>query len=240
MLKIYFGNASLKFLSLYFIFTAILPVSRLKEQKMAENFYVNTVGRVPSTKLSEVIDLGKLLAEESKAAGSERASVGTIMTGNNAGGVVFQQFFNSLDNFASVMDAFSSSGTYEKIMLTGLTVTMRNIAKFCDVPFAGPANPIRKYVVLTRGTSHVSQTELMDMMTEAAPMFSDTGAQTFRFARIMTGNNTGDFLLGVTYPSMAEIETTYDALGSSLVASKIYASLDVNLRTIIKVQSSAS
>ena len=101
---------------------------------MAENFYVNTVGAVSSNKLSEAIDLGKVLAAESKAAGSERASIGTIMTGNNA----------------------------------------------------------------------------------------------------------GDFLLGVTYPSMTEIEATYDALGTSPVASKIYASLDVNLRTIIKVQSTAS
>ena len=206
---------------------------------MAENFYVNTVGKVAPTKLAEVIDLGKSLAQESRAAGSERASIGTIMTGNNAGGVVFQQFFNSLDNFASVMDAFANSGTYEKIMLTGLKVTMRNIAKFCDVPFDGPAHPTRKYVVLTRGTSHILQTELMDMMAEAAPMFAETGAQTFRFARIMTGNNAGDFLLGVTYPSMAEIETTYDALASSPVAAKIYASLDVNLRTVIKVQGAA-
>ena len=207
---------------------------------MAENFYVNTVGKVAPTKLAEVIDLGKSLAQESRAAGSERASIGTIMTGNNAGGVVFQQFFNSLDNFASVMDAFANSGTYEKIMLTGLKVTMRNIAKFCDVSFAGPANPTRKYVVLTRGTSHISQTELMDMIAGAAPMFAETGAQTFRFARIMTGNNAGDFLLGVTYPSMAEIEATYDALASSPVAAKIYASLDVNLRTIIKVQGAAT
>jgi len=207
---------------------------------MAENFYVNTVGAVSSNKLSEAIDLGKVLAAESKAAGSERASIGTIMTGNNAGGVVFQQFFNSLDDFARVMDAFATSNTYDKIMQTGLKVTMRNVAKFCDVPFTAPENPTRKYVVLTRGTSHISQSELMDLMTEAAPMFADTGAQTFRFARIMTGNNAGDFLLGVTYPSMAEIEATYDAIGTSQVASKIYASLDVNLRTIIKIQATAT
>ena len=48
---------------------------------MAENFYVNTVGAVPANKLSEAVSLGVTLAEESKAAGSARASVGTIMTG---------------------------------------------------------------------------------------------------------------------------------------------------------------
>ena len=206
---------------------------------MSENFYVSTVGAVPAGKLSEAVSLGVTLAEESKAAGSTRASVGTIMTGNNAGSVVFQQFFQSLNDFANVMDAFSTSDTYGKIMGTGLTVTMRNIAKFCDVPFDAPANPQRKYVVLTRGKSHISQPDLMDLMSEASPMFAETGAQTFRFARIMTGNNAGDFLLGVTYPSMAEIETTYDAIASNPIAAKIYDALDVNLRTIIKVQGTA-
>ena len=206
---------------------------------MSENFYVNTVGAVPAGKLSEAVSLGVTLAEESKAAGSTRASVGTIMTGNNAGSVVFQQFFQSLNDFANVMDAFSTSDTYGKIMGTGLTVTMRNIAKFCDVPFDAPANPQRKYVVLTRGKSHISQPDLMDLMSEASPMFAETGAQTFRFARIMTGNNAGDFLLGVTYTSMAEIETTYDAIASNPIAAKIYDALDVNLRTIIKVQGTA-
>ncbi|MDA8785242.1 hypothetical protein N9N40_06700 [Planktomarina temperata] len=206
---------------------------------MSENFYVNTVGAVPAGKLSEAVSLGVKLAEESSAAGSTRASVGTIMTGNNAGSVVFQQFFQSLNDFANVMDAFATSETYRKIMGTGLTVKMRNIAKFCDVPFDAPANPQRKYVVLTRGKSHISQQDLMDLMSEASPMFAETGAQTFRFARIMTGNNAGDFLLGVTYPSMAEIETTYDAIASNPIAAKIYDALDVNLRTIIKVQGTA-
>ena len=206
---------------------------------MSENFYVNTVGAVSAGKLSEAVSLGVTLAEESKAAGSTRASVGTIMTGNNAGSVVFQQFFQSLNDFANVMDAFATSDTYGKIVGTGLTVTMRNIAKFCDVPFDAPTNPQRKYVILTRGKAHISQPELMELMAEASPMFAETGAQTFRFARIMTGNNAGDFLLGVTYPSMSEIEATYDAIASNPVAAKIYNALDVNLRTIIKVQSTA-
>ncbi|MDG1009006.1 MAG: hypothetical protein P8O69_03495 [Amylibacter sp.] len=204
---------------------------------MAEKYYVNTVGNVSANNLPEAISIGATLAEESKAAGAERASVGTIMTGSNSGSVVFQQFFNSLDDFANVMDGFATSTAYRKIMETGLKVTMRNIAKFCDVPFTTPEDPKRKYVVLTRGTSHISQPDLMDLMAEAAPMFATTGAQTFRFARIMTGSNAGDFLLGVTYPSMSEIESTYDAIGASPVAGKIYNALDVNLRTIIKIQS---
>ena len=59
---------------------------------MAENFYVNTVGAVSASKLSEAVALGKELAKESTAAGSERASIGTIMTGSSAGSVVFNSF----------------------------------------------------------------------------------------------------------------------------------------------------
>lgn len=207
---------------------------------MAEKFYVNTVGAVSPSKLAEALDLGKVLADESKAAGSVRAGIGTIMMGTNAGSVVFQQFFESLDDFANVMDAFANSNTYAKIMGTGLKVTNRNVAKFCDVPFTAPESPVRKYVVFTRGSSHVSQPDLTDMIAEAAPIFAGGGAQTFRLARIMTGNNAGDFLLGVSYPSMASIETTYDAIGTSPVAAKIYDSLDVNLRSIIKLSAAAT
>ena len=47
---------------------------------MSEKFYVNTIGAVSANKLSEAVSLGKELAKESKAAGSARASVGTMMT----------------------------------------------------------------------------------------------------------------------------------------------------------------
>ena len=76
-------------------------------------------------------------------------------------------------------------------------------------------------------------------MAKSAPLFSENGAQTFRLARLMTGNNAGDFLLGVTYPSMAAIEATYDALGASPVVAKVYESMDVNARGIIRVRGAA-
>ena len=51
---------------------------------MVGNFYINTVGSVSASKLSQALELGKVLADESRAAGSVRAGVGTIMTGNTA------------------------------------------------------------------------------------------------------------------------------------------------------------
>lgn len=207
---------------------------------MSEKFYVHTVGSVPANKISEAISLAYGLAQESKSAGAERVGYGTIMTGDHAGSVIFQQFFNSLDDFANVMDSFSTSNTYKNILATGLQVTMRNVAKFCDIPFAPPATPQRKYLILTRGKAHSSQAEIIDLIAQSCPLFADNGAQTVRLARIMTGNNAGDFLLGVTYPSMAAIETTYDAIATSPVAAKLYDSMDVNLRNIIKIQGGVS
>ena len=96
---------------------------------MAENYYVHTRGQIDPSKLSAVIPLGAGLAAESVAAGSERAFIGTVMNGNNAGGgVAFGQFFNSLDDFGKVMDAFAASSTYGKIMGYGMSVSFRNIA----------------------------------------------------------------------------------------------------------------
>ena len=59
-------------------------------------------------------------------------------------------------------------------------------------------------------------------------------------ARIMTGNNADDFLLGVTYLSMTEIEATFDALGTSPFAVQIYTAMDVNQKNFITIQGSAS
>ena len=97
--------------------TRDLSVKRIQSPGLKQLSSVNSLMHTHS----EAVSLGVKLAEESSAAGSTRASVGTIMTGNNAGSVVFQQFFQSLNDFANVMDAFSTSDTYGKIMGTGLT-----------------------------------------------------------------------------------------------------------------------
>ena len=82
------------------------------------------------------------------AVGSERAFVGTVLTGNDVGGnVAFGKFFNSLDEVGKIIDAFTNSSTYGKIMKHGMSVSFRDIAKFCDVPFSGPTDPRCNYVV---------------------------------------------------------------------------------------------
>ena len=54
----------------------------------------------------------------------------------------------------------------------------------------------------------------------------------------MTGNNAGDFLLGVTYRPCQKLKR-HMMPSPATRCCKIYNALDVNLRTIIKVQSTA-
>ena len=95
---------------------------------------------------------------------------------------------------------------------------MRNIANLCLTFLSQVRQTHSVNMLCSPGQSPIwTQSDIMELMAQAAPLFEESGAQTFRFARLMTGNNAGDFLLGVGYPSMAEIEATYDAIGSSLL-----------------------
>ena len=42
-------------------------------------------------------------------------------------------------------------------------------------------------------------------------------------------------LLGVTYPSMAEIEASYDAVAVSEIFMKLASNISINLRNIIRI-----
>ena len=42
-------------------------------------------------------------------------------------------------------------------------------------------------------------------------------------------------LLGVTYPSMAEIEASYDAVAVSETFMKLASNISINLRNIIRI-----
>ena len=42
-------------------------------------------------------------------------------------------------------------------------------------------------------------------------------------------------LLGVTYPSMAEIEASYDAVAASEAFMKLASNISINLRNIIRI-----
>ena len=72
-------------------------------------------------------------------------------------------------------------------------------------------------------------------ISKISNLFADNGASTLRFGRILTGSNAGDMLLGVTYPSMAEIEASYDAVAASETFMKLASNISINLRNIIRI-----
>ena len=76
---------------------------------------------------------------------------------------------------------------------------------------------------------------MIDTVTQLAPIFADGGALTLRYGTLVTGSNAGNRLLGVTYPSMAAIEKTYDALATDAAYQAALSSFNVNLRAIVRV-----
>ena len=45
----------------------------------------------------------------------------------------------------------------------------------------------------------------------------------------------GDYLLGISYESLAQVEATYDTIAKSPLAAKIYDALDVNARSVTQL-----
>ena len=76
-------------------------------------------------------------------------------------------------------------------------------------------------------------------MQDCTGVFAQNGAQTFRFGQILTGDNPGQYLLGITYPSMDAIQNAYDALPSNPAVQKVYSAIDVNMRSIIQIHGMA-
>ena len=103
-----------------------------------------------------------------------------------------------------------------------------------EFPQKMDSNP--KYLVLTRATPMgYTPAEIVSEFSKISNLFAENGASTLRFGRILTGSNAGDMLLGVTYPSMAEIEASYDAVAASETFMKLSSNISINLRNIIRI-----
>ena len=69
-----------------------------------------------------------------------------------------------------------------------------------------------------------------------APIFADGGALTMRLGRIMTGSNPNKgYMLGVSYPSLAEVEATYDKLGKDLGFTSFASKIDIYMRLVVRL-----
>ena len=92
---------------------------------------------------------------------------------------------------------------------------------------------------MTKGKSATSNSELTSLTQDCTGVFAENGAQTFRFGQILTGDNPGQYLLGITYPSMEAIQKAYDALPSNPAVQRVYSAIDVNMRSIIQIHGMA-
>ena len=201
---------------------------------MSDKYAVITLAKMAASSRSDVMSKLPDLADISRAAGSTRVLFGTVMTGLNTGSAIMIQFFEELNKLESVYSAFSESVSYQDLMSGSLSISRRNITTL-NLSYSFDDAPNLKYTVLSRAAGCGSHTDIIASMEKAVHLFKDNGAKTFRFGRIMTGENTGDYLLGVSYGSMSDIEQTYDAIAESADAKNVYNLLGVNQRGIIQV-----
>ena len=90
-----------------------------------------------------------------------------------------------------------------------------------------------RYLVLTRVKTDRS---MLNTINKLAPIFSRTGALTYRLGSIITGESVRDEILIVSYSSMEQIEKAYDLLANNSDYGHLVNNVTVNSRNIIKLE----
>ena len=200
----------------------------------AANYFVITVARCDPTYVPTAMEqIGSVIDDLKSKAGAIVVRAGIITTGEQAGSLALFQAYEGMDGFEKALDVYAASSDYASMMASGkVSVVMRNLLKIHAVPFDQNTTKTPKFIVLTRVTAADT---MIDTVTQLAPIFADGGALTLRYGTLVTGSNAGNRLLGVTYPSMAAIEKTYDALTADAAYQAALSSFNVNLRAIVRV-----
>ena len=198
------------------------------------NYFVITVAKCDPTYVATAMEqIGSVIDDLKSKAGAIVVRAGIITTGEQAGSLALFQAYEGMDGFEKALDVYAASSDYAAMMASGkVSVVMRNLLKIHAVPFDQNTTKTPKFIVLTRATAADT---MIDTITQLAPIFADGGALTLRYGTLVTGSNAGNRLLGVTYPSMAAIEKTYDALAADAAYQAALSSFNVNLRAIVRV-----
>ena len=198
------------------------------------NYFVITVAKCDPTYLPTAMEqVGSVINDLKSKAGALVVRAGVIATGEQTGSLALFQAYEGMDGFEKALDVYAASSDYAAMLGSGkVSVVMRNILKMHSVPFNHNTSEAPKYIVLTRAAAPQSS---IDTVTQLAPIFADNGALTLRFGTLVTGNNAGNRLLGVTYPSMDAIEKTYDTLRDDPNYQAALADFNINLRAIVRV-----
>ena len=199
-------------------------------------FCVITIAECDSNYLSRALELTRELKNEIEEKGNPVSiRAGTLITGYYAGAMAFFQNYSTLSDFERSYEILQASPHYQTLFNCGAAkVASRNLIKFSPVEYEENLIVEAQYLVLTRVKTLGS---MLPSINRLAPVFSKTGALTYRLGSIMTGNNAGGELLGVSYKSMNQIETAYDLLADNLDYKDLLNNVTVKARNIVKLVS---
>jgi hypothetical protein len=177
--------------------------------------------------------VANLAGELKDKAGAVAIRYGVGMTGNHAGNVALFQGYEDLDGVDRAFDVYAGSSDYVEAMASGkVQVQFRNIWQLdTSVGYGDSSATTPKYGVVTRFRSSDPMTETMQ---ELSGVLKDNGALTMRYGTLLTGDNVGMRLAGVTYPSMSAIQKGYEALGANKAFQEALGTVDLDLRNVIK------
>lgn len=199
-------------------------------------FCVITVAECDANYLSRALELTRELKNEIEEKGNPVSiRAGTLITGYYAGAIAFFQNYLTLSDFEQSYEILQASWHYQSLFKSGAAkVASRNLIKFSPVEYEENLIVEAQYLVLTRVKTLGS---MLPSINRLAPVFSKTGALSYRLGSIMTGNNVGNELLGVSYKSMNQIETAYDLLADNLDYKDLLKNVTVKARNIVKLAS---
>ena len=199
-------------------------------------FCVITVAECDANYLSRALELTRELKNEIEEKGNPVSiRAGTLITGYYAGAIAFFQNYLTLSDFEQSYEILQASWHYQSLFKSGAAkVASRNLIKFSPVEYEENLIVEAQYLVLTRVKTLGS---MLPSINRLAPVFSKTGALSYRLGSIMTGNNVGNELLGVSYKSMNQIETAYDLLVDNLDYKDLLKNVTVKARNIVKLAS---
>ncbi|MAQ77642.1 MAG: hypothetical protein CMM19_00670 [Rhodospirillaceae bacterium] len=199
-------------------------------------FCVITVAECDANYLSRALELTRELKNEIEEKGNPVSiRAGTLITGYYAGAMAFFQNYLTLSDFEKSYEILQASWHYQSLFKSGAAkVASRNLIKFSPVEYEENLIVEAQYLVLTRVKTLGS---MLPSINRLAPVFSKTGALSYRLGSIMTGNNVGNELLGVSYKSMNQIETAYDLLADNLDYKDLLKNVTVKARNIVKLVS---
>lgn len=203
------------------------------------NYVIITAAKcAPDKRQTAMMHMPGFAEDLMQKAGAVRCRYGMTMSGLVPGALVFVQMYDSLSGFEKAIDVMPTSKAYASMMSeSGAEIYIRNMMKIMPLRFDEGDASTAKYLVLTRAMAPAGMTaeDFTAKVQAAADLFADGGAVSMRLGRVMTGTNPGGYMLGVSYPSLAAVEATYDKLGTDTGFTAFASKIDINMRSIIRL-----